>query len=1099
MNFKKHLALLLLFFCVLNLSAQIKEKKITINFSNISLSDAMKRIEKATGYTFFYDATQVNISQKVSLVSKNEPVTKAVEKMLKPTDLSCEITNTQIALFYKNNQKVTVPSGKMKVQGNIVDETDEPVIGANVLVEGTGRGTITDLDGNFAIDTQKDAVLVVSYIGCTSQKIKVTNQSKLSVKLQSDAIGLQDVVVVGYGSQRKSDLTGGIVSVSSEKLQRITSNNLLDKLAGQVPGLAVTTTNARPGEDQSLRIRGENSLSANNAPLIILDGIPYSGSLTDIDPDIVENLTVLKDASSAAIYGSRGANGVILIQTKRGKTGVPMVTYKGQVGIQNVQNRLNVMKGEEYVRMKQDYKAAKYGFVGDQLDPMNVLNPSERANYAAGIETDWQDIVFCNALTHDNQVSISGGTETTKYMAAVSHLSQDGVMRNTGLKRTNISLNVTQDFNSWLTIGVGTQLIQKNINNNQPNLDSALKMSPYGIYKDEAGNYVDYPMDETLHSNPMANINAISDKVYRNVFISTFADIKLPVKGLGFRTNLGYNYRTNFDGSYYGRNTMTGKQKSGSAKISNEHYYDYTWENLLKYDRTFGKHKIDATGLFSMQQTQKQKSIQSAEYFVNDDSEYHNMNGGEKNKKVESELTETATLSYMLRLNYGYDNRYLLTLTGRSDGYSAFGKNNKYAMFPSVAGAWNIASESFMEEASSTWLDQLKLRVSYGSNGNQGINPYQTLDRLSGTQYIWGDGGTTVNGSYLGFNQVGNPNLKWETTNTLNLGLDFSFLHQRISGSIEFYVANTFDLLMNRTVPVMNGFSSIMDNVGKTRNKGVEVALNTVNVETKDFRWNTNVNFSLNRDKIIELRGDGKDDVGNKWFIGESLRVIYDYNAVGVWQTNDLRWKGKEVKDQNGNVTNTIWGYYNDEWNEIQKGAKPGSAVLEDVNSDGVITSQDKKIIGSKLPSFLLSMGNQLSYKNLSLSFLFDGVFGKYKERKDLDIEGWNPVYNYLTGMNYWTPENPTNKVTSLVYSPYDKHKYYQKVNYVQVKNITLGYNLGKSWVKSLGVSAVNVNVSVNNLCSFSNVDNTTNLDADDMYSSYPTNRSYMFGLNLTF
>lgn len=1084
MNLKNYLTLLLLFFFAINISAQTKEKKITINFSNISLSEAMGRIEKSTGYTFFYDAAQVDIKRKVSLDSKNEFLSKALSKMLNSINLSFEITNTQIAIF---NKKTTGLGANIKIHGKIVDETGEGIIGANIIIDDTTTGTITDFDGNFELEVPKNANLVISYIGYKQQKLKVKDENPVTIQMAADAIGLQDVVIIGYGSQRKSDLTGGIVSVSSEKLQMVTTNNLLDKLAGQVPGLKITTSNARPGEDQSIRVRGENSLSANNAPLIILDGIPYSGSLTDINPDIIENLSVLKDASSAAIYGSRGSNGVILIQTKKGKEGAPTVTYKGQIGLQQVQKRLNVMKGDEYVRMKQDYNAIKYGYIGDQLDPINLLNPNERINYENGSETDWQDIMFRNALTHDNQVSISGGTEATKYMAAIAHMSQDGVMQNTGLKRTNISLNITQELGSWLTIGIGTQVIQKDINNNQPHLEAGLKQSPYGQYKDEDDNYVDYPMNETLFSNPMANINATTDKVHRNVFISTFAEVKLPIKGLSYRTNLGYNYRSKSEGSYYGRNTLSGRASEGSAKVFNEHYYDYTWENLLKYNQTFGKHKIDATGLFSMQQTQRKEFEQKAECFVNDDSEYHNMNAGEKNQSVTSKLTETATLSYMLRLNYGYDNRYLLTLTGRTDGYSAFGANNKYAFFPSAAVAWNLSSESFMEKARETWLDMLKIRLSYGSNGNQAINAYQTLDRLNIAKYIWGDGGTTANGTFLPFGGVGNPNLKWETTRTFNFGIDFGFFNNRISGNIEIYVANTSDLLMNRTVPVMNGFNNIIDNIGETRNKGIEIGLNTINIENKNFRWNTSVNFSLNRDKIIELRGDGKDDVTNKWFIGEPLRVYYDYNVVGVWQANDSRWNADQKK------------FLNEEGKEIQSGAQPGSAMLEDVNGDGKISSQDKKVIGSKLPNFLLSMGNQFSYKNFSLSFLFDGVFGMVKERKDLNIERWNVTYNYLSGMNYWTPGNPSNEVTSLIYSPYDKHSWYKKINYVQVKNITLGYNFKKEWLKNLGVSAVNVNASVNNLRSFSNVDNTTNLDADDMYSSYPTNRSYMFGLNLTF
>ena len=316
---------------------------------------------------------------------------------------------------------------------------------------------------------------------------------------------MDDVVVIGYGSQRKSDLTGGIVAVGEEKLQMVTTNNLMDKLAGQIPGMNVTTSNAKPGEDQSLRVRGENSLSADNSPLIVMDGIPYSGSLGDIDPDIIENMSVLKDASSAAIYGSRGANGVILIQTKKGKKGAPTVSYKGQVGMQQAQHRIDMMKGAEYVKYTQDYNRMKYGYSGDQLDPLVLLNPSERANYQNGSELDWQDIMFRNALTTSHQISISGGTDATTYMASISHLKEDGVMENTGLKRTNIALNITQVLNKWLTVGMGTQAVQKEFGGEQPYLEAGLKMSPYGIYKDEEGRYVDYPMDQTCCGQPMAN------------------------------------------------------------------------------------------------------------------------------------------------------------------------------------------------------------------------------------------------------------------------------------------------------------------------------------------------------------------------------------------------------------------------------------------------------------------------------------------------------------------------------------------------------------------------------------------------------------------
>lgn len=1091
MNFKKHVVVLLLLFCVLNISAQVKERFIDINLSNAPLSEVMMQLEKQSGYTFFYDAEQVNVKQKVALNVKKATIINAMTALLKNTDLKFEITNSQIVLFLKKDHR-GASAKEVSIKGTVVDEKGEPIIGANVLVDGTSIGVITDIDGNYTLSAPANSNLKISYIGYTTQIIKTG--SKPVVKLVEDSKTLSEVIVVGYGSQRKSDLTGGIVAVGEDKLNMVTSNNLMDKLAGQVPGLNISTTNAKPGEDQTLRVRGENSLTASNSPLVVLDGIPYSGSLGDIDPDIIENMSVLKDASSAAIYGSRGANGVILIQTKKGKQGKAMVTYKGQVGMAQPERRLDVMSGETYIKYLQDYNRMKNGLSGSQLDPSKLLGSDEYANYQSGLETDWQDIMFDDALVTNHQLSISGGTESMTYMASIAHLKQDGVVKNTGMNRTNISLNVAQTFNKWLKIGMSMQAIQKEFGGVQPSLEAGLKMSPFGTLRDEEGNYVDYSMKRnTLFANPMANVNAVNDKTNRNVFISSYADVTLPIEGLSFRSNFGYNYRSNFDASYYGRNTLSGKTVNGSASIQNIHYWDYTWENVLKYSRTFGKHKIDGTGLFSMQQTNRQESEQSAESFVNDDSEYHNMAGGEKNKTMTSKLTETALLSYMLRLNYAYEGKYLLTLTGRSDGYSAFGKNNKYAIFPSLAAAWNISAEDFMENTQN-WLDMLKVRVSYGSNGNQAINPYQTLDRLTLTNYIWGDGGTTVNGAYLPTNGVGNPNLKWETSRTANIGLDFGFLNGRLSGNIDLYVINTQDLLMSRTVPYMNGYKSIMDNVGKTRNTGIEIALNSVNIQSTDFTWKTGVNFSLNRDKIIELRGDGKDDIANSWFIGEPVRSYYDYNVVGTWQIDEAGWDATKKK------------YLNAEGKEIQAGAVPGSAKLEDVDGNGVINAKDKKIIGSKSPSFLLSMNNNFTYKNIYCSLLLNGLFGQWKQMHDYNFDRWMPEFNYLNRMDYWTPENPTNEMTSPTYVPFNKHSFYKKMSYVQVKNITIGYTFPKTMLKSIGISALRADVSVNNLYTFSNIDNAlnfdnvmTNQDEKGVVIGYPTARTYMFGLNLTF
>lgn len=1011
-------------------------------------------------------------------------MSRQLDGNLPPCKKAAERKNRILSLlfFFMAFISIQVYAQDIKISGTVISGSDNyPIIGANILVKGTTIGTITDVDGNFSFEAPKGSTLVVSYIGYQSQEMQVSGNAPIKIVLSEDSEKLDEVVVIGYGSQKKSDMTGGIVAVGNEKLQMVSTNNLMDKLAGQVPGLNITMEKANPAEDQVLRVRGENSLTADNSPLIVLDGIPYSGSLGDIDPDNIENLSVLKDASSAAIYGSRGANGVILIQTKKGKKGTATVSYKGQIGLSQPERRVDVMKGPEYVKFLQD-QWAYMNYNGVIKNPEDILNVSEIENWKNGIETDWQDQIFRTALTNSHQISVSGGTEKTTYMASISRLNQEGVVKDTGMKRTNIALNITQQLGNWLTIGMATQAVQKEYGGIQAGISDALCQSPYGQPYNSDGSLNFYPMDQTLHANPLADLEATSDKTARNIFISTYADAKLPIKGLSFRTNFGYNYRNKFEGSYYGRNTLTGKAKNGSAAIKNQHNWDYTWENVLKYELQLGKHKFDATGLFSMQQTSQEISEQKGTSFVNDDSEYHNMAGAEENKTVTSELTETAMLSYMLRLNYNYANRYLFTATGRSDGYSAFGTNNKYAFFPSLAAAWNISSEEFMESTNS-WMDMLKIRLSWGSNGNQAIKAYQTLDRLKLTNYIWGDKGTTVNGVILSYNSIGNPNLKWETTRTVNAGVDFSFFSSRLSGSVDFYVSNTSDLLMNRTVPIMNGYNSIMDNVGETRNTGIELALNSVNMENKDFRWSTSYNFSLNRDKIIELRGDGKDDITNKWFIGEPVKVYYDYNVVGTWQEDD--------------------NFLNADGKEIQKGAKPGHAKLEDVDGDGTITAKDKKIIGSKLPSFTMSLGNTFTYKDFTFSFLLNGVFGAWKEMIDYNFDRWSSKYNYISGMDYWTPENPTNAMTSPGYVPYDKHSFYKKMNYVRIKNITLGYNIPKAILNPVGISTLNVNLSVNNLYTFSNVKNALNFDGTDynanIVSCYPTARSFMLGLNLIF
>ena len=975
-----------------------------------------------------------------------------------------------------------------KVTGKVVDESGSALVGIVVFSNNAKVTPVTtDADGMYTIEAPASASLTFSCLGYKEETVSINGRGVVNAVLKPDSFNLEDAVVIGYGSQKMKDLTGGVSVVNEETLKMVSTGNLMDRVSGQVAGLTITTGNEAPGSNQSLLIRGQNSLSATNSPLIILDGIPYEGSLADIDPDIVESMTVLKDASSVAIYGSRGSNGVILIQTKKGKQGSLQVTYKAQFSMAQPMQRIQVMGPNEYIRYKQDMgRLGTKMYTGEQLDPMagQIISASEKVNYAQGITNDWQDYVFRNTFNTDHQVTFSGGTESTQYMSAVSYLHNPGVVYNSNYDRISVYSSINQKLNRWLNVGLTTQYIHRETGGVTPNLEHAIKQSPYGIYKDETGMYYEEPMDYSNFPNPMKDVNADQKNTSRNVLVNGYIDITF-CKGLTFKSQFGYNYRDNFTGTYYGRNTVTGRKVNGRASTSTSFTTDYTWENILKYDRDFGKHHFDATALFSMQQKKNNSNSQAGESFVNDDSSFYKMDGAEKSITIGSSYWKENMMSYMLRLNYGYAGRYLITLTGRADGASVFGANNKFGFFPSAAVAWNMSEEGFIKENTNK-VDMLKIRLSYGANGNNAISRYTTLDRLystNGVKYIYGDGSTAVNSAYLPSNGIGNPDLKWETTYTANLGIDFLFFQGRLGGSVDMYLSKTKDLLMTRTVPIMNGYSKIWDNIGATENKGIELTLNSVNIRKANFTWSTDLTFFLNRDKIVELRGDGKDDVNNKWFIGQPLSVYYDYNMIGIWQDGE---EFTFVDDEGNTQTH-------------QKGAVPGSAKLEDVDGNGIINSDDRKIIGSTRPSFTMSMGNRFQYKNLYFSFLLNGKFGMWMSDNVANITSYSfGSGNYIHGVKYWTPETPDADVVSPGYVNTFSHGYYKKMNYVTLKNVTLGYKLPKSAVSKIGIKGLDLSLSINNICAISNMRQMLNYD-NTWFASYPTARSYMLGFTVTF
>ncbi|MDF2517566.1 MAG: SusC/RagA family TonB-linked outer membrane protein [Sphingobacterium sp.] len=981
-----------------------------------------------------------------------------------------------------NNPKTAIAQAvpQQSISGKVVDETGKPISGVTVSEKGKTAATTTGQDGRFTLTvTSQNATLVFNSIGFIAQELPASQVAEVTLKKSEDM--LEEVVVVGYGKQKKSDLTGSVATVEAKSLDRINSPNIVDKLQGKVSGLAINSGNAKPGETAAINIRGENSISASNSPLIILDGIPFSGSLGDIASNTIASISVLKDASSTAIYGSRAANGVILITSKKGAAGKARINYNGYFGLQSVERRLKLMNGPQYIQFMRDYQASK-GKTGDQLNPENYLFANVLEQYKKGQEVNWQNEVFnSGAPIHEHQLSFSGGTDKSDYYASVSYLNQDGVVKNTPYERYNVNLNLNQSLNSWLKLGLTMQATQGNREGIQPNLESVVKLAPYSKNRDENGTAVTYPMyAQTLWGHPFADENGQWDETRRTVYANSWLDVKLPIEGLSFKSTFGTNYRNINENSYYGSNTLTGRGVNGRGEIKNDHFWDWTWENLLTYDRSFGDHKINVVGLYSSQKTNLKTSKMTGDDFVSD-AGYNNMASASKNLKMESKLENTAMISYMGRINYSFKDRYLLTLTGRSDGYSAFSVDNRYAFFPSVAGAWVISKEGSVQE----YFDLLKLRVSYGKNGNQAVSPYQTYDRLTNIDYIYGL--DPVKGLVMNFNGRGS-NLTWETTSSLNVGLDFGILQNRLSGTIDYYTSKTTDLLLSEQVPVMNGYNTILNNIGETSNKGFEITLNAVNVKNDNFQWNTTANFAYNNNKITKLRADGKDDLTNAWLIGKPIRIFYDYKVIGVWQ------EGEDIA------------------NSYQPKAKPGDAKLADLNNDGKIDASDRTVMGNKISPYTLGIGNDFTYKNFSLSIFMNGAFGGTKVDDFKNIERFLPNNgaNYLADMPYWTPQNPSTDIPSPGYTPVNNHTYYINSAYWRIRDLSLGYTFEGDFLKRLNLSSVRAFINARNVYTFSKIkgynvealgvsSTTGNPTTTNIAYPYPVARTVSLGLNVQF
>lgn len=963
------------------------------------------------------------------------------------------------------------------VTGKVTDETGVSMPGVNIVVKGTTTGTTTDADGLYSLNTANisNAVLVFSFIGYATQEQVVNNQSVINVSLIADVQALGEVVVVGYGTQRKSDITGAIASVSEQALREVPVTSLSQALQGRAAGIDIQKDggDSKPGANPVIRVRGVRSLSAGNSPLFIVDGIPFNGNISDLNPDDVVSIEILKDASSTAIYGSRGANGVILVTTKRGKAGdAPTITYSGYVGYTKPLRKFDLMNGEEFAEFRKwsRINGAPGTYTGlDDPDLLDSFESQELESIQLGRSTDWQDLVYKTGIRTNHQVGISGGTDKTQYAVSVGYFKETGIYPVQAFQRATVKLSVDQQLGSRFKIGLSS------LNNfsvregeGMNPMGQVLRASPLAAPLNDDGELwgvtepAFLPGSNNQVWNPLADFvnDAVVENRKRNgTFTTAYLEAKL-IDGLKFRLNAGAEIRSDIYGNFYGGNTTKNLGKPNTTSNRSGASFNYTLENLLIYDKVFAeKHKINFTGLYSLQESLSQSNEFNNTGNPVDYMEYYNPELGE-NFTGSGSYQKWDIVSYMGRLNYVFNEKYLLTLTMRSDGSSRLAEGNKFKTFPSAAIGWNIIEEPFM--ATINTLTNLKVRASYGMVGNTAIDPYTVLGRLSPLRYNFGD--VTVTGVYP--SHAPNHTLEWEYTTSGNIGVDFGILQNRITGSVELYKQMTDKLLLDMTLPPTSGIANeVKTNVGKTENKGVEIQLNTVIAEgdgRDKFRWTTDINVYLNRGKIVSLSAGDQDDLGNNWFIGEPIGTVYDYKNIGIWQNTSADSALAKSYGLTVAGSTSVIGTIKVANLSVDYDADGNPLPVQKINPD------DRTFIGNSQPKLQGGITSRFAYKGFDFTVVGVGRYGGTlisRMHNSGFANTYQGNYNNLR-TDYWTPDNHQNeypKPSNAFTNPlYNSTLGYFDGTYLKIRSLSLGYTLPPALLQRAGIRSLRVYATVN-------------------------------------
>lgn len=994
------------------------------------------------------------------------------------------------------------------ITGVVSEESGEGIPGVTIFIAGTGIGTATDIDGRYTLTVPEDSELTFSYVGFVTQVIQVGNRSEINLTLMTDMASLEEVVVIGYGTARKRDITGAVSSVTATRLENENPNSVQDVLRGNVAGLNVgLNTSAKGGG--GLEVRGRTSLNAGGSPLIVLDGAIYYGQLADINPNDIESIDVLKDASSAAVFGAKAANGVVLVNTKRGTLGKPVIKINTNWGTQGMAKHQPVYDGPGFLSWREDvmesinaggfepYRFSNpgtlpsdisletwLGYDGSEGDPETVwlqrlnMQPLEIANYKRGQTTDWYSMMFQNGLRQDHTVSLSGKSEDFQYYWSLGYLDNDGLIVGDKFTTIRSRFNIEGNVNKWLTVGMNTQFADRDESQVPVSWGNLTNLSPWAEPFLEDGTSLRFrPNEEVSGGRHPYYTPSFTDRLQKETTINStlFASIKLPF-GIKFRTN--FTPRFEFYERY--NHEMAGHQDfanmGGRASRRQRKVYFWQVDNILSWNKSINDiHNFDVTLLANAEKFQSwDNSMTNTGFEPHDRLGFHNIGAGINPIISSNDQYHTAD-ALMGRLIYSFNDKYVTTVSVRRDGYSAFGQSNPRATFTSAAFAWMFTDEDFVNIP---WLDFGKLRASWGSNGNRDIGRYAALSDLATGKYFYQrPAGQLYFVSQLFVNRMQNPNLRWERTTSVNLGLDFSLFKNVIDGSLEVYQMSTTDLLVERSLPNILGFEFVSSNLGEIQNRGVEVTLNSLNLQQANFTWRSNLNFQMNRNKIASLYGDldadgnELDDIRNRWFIGRPIDQIWDYKTLGIWQTDEAE-------------------------QATEYGVKPGDFKVEDVNNDGLFTNADRQNLGYRQPRSRWSLRNEFKlYNNFDISFMMYAYWGHMGTFNQLqNRQGFLDRSNSHI-LPYWTAENPNNEWARLNSSQGGSSplNVYRMRSFIRFENVSMAYTLPKQIAERLGMQNVRIYGNIRNVGFFA-----PEFNFWDPETAAPTPRQFTLGVDLT-